>query len=56
MPRDLLDQLDEGGRLVIPIGTRNSQQLQRITRRGEIFETEKLGLVSFVPLLEGTEG
>jgi len=56
VPQDLLDQLDEGGRLVIPIGTRNSQQLQRITRRGDIFKIEKLELVSFVPLLEGTEG
>ena len=55
MPQDLLHQLDEGGRLVIPIGTRSSQQLQRITRRGNTFETEELDLVSFVPLLEGTE-
>ena len=55
VPQDLLHQLDEGGRLVIPIGTRSSQRLQRITRRGNAFETEELELVSFVPLLEGTE-
>lgn len=55
VPQDLLDQLDEGGRLVIPIGRRGGQKLQCITRRGNAFETEELGLVSFVPLVEGTD-
>ena len=54
IPQALLDQLDEGGRLVIPVGPRGRQELVEITRRGERFERRSLGLVSFVPLLGGT--
>ena len=56
VPQDLLEQLDDGGRLVVPVGTRGGQRLECITRRGNAFESEALGLVSFVPLVEGTEG
>ena len=56
VPQELLEQLDEGGRLVIPIGRRDGQRLQCITRRGNVFETEELGLVSFVPLVKGIDG
>ena len=54
VPEALLQQLDEGGRLVIPVGPRGRQELFEITRRGENFERRSLGLVSFVPLLGGT--
>jgi len=54
IPPELLDQLDEGGRLVIPVGGRRGQQLIRITRRGNDFEREQLLPVTFVPLVEGT--
>jgi len=54
VPEALLQQLDEGGRLVIPVGPRGRQELLEITRRGENFERRSLGLVSFVPLLGGT--
>jgi protein-L-isoaspartate(D-aspartate) O-methyltransferase len=54
LPDALLQQLDEGGRLVIPVGPRGRQELLEITRRGEQFERRNLGLVSFVPLLGGT--
>lgn len=54
IPPALLEQLDEGGRLVIPVGPRGRQELLEITRRGEQFERRSLGLVSFVPLLGGT--
>ena len=54
VPQALLDQLDEGGRLVIPVGPRGRQELMEITREGEQFERRSLGLVSFVPLLGGT--
>ena len=47
---------DEGGHLIIPIGMRGEQRLRRITRRGDTFENEELGLVSFVPLVGGTDG
>jgi len=55
-PRSLLDQLAIGGRLVLPHGDVDHQQLVRITRRdAERFDQEELGDVRFVPLL-GAEG
>jgi protein-L-isoaspartate(D-aspartate) O-methyltransferase len=54
MPRVLLDQLSpNGGRLVAPIGPDGRQELVRITRKGEELQTERLGIVSFVPLVKG---
>jgi protein-L-isoaspartate(D-aspartate) O-methyltransferase len=55
IPPELLDQLDEGGRLVIPIGARGQQTLVRVTRHGNELEREELLPVSFVPFVEGTE-
>jgi protein-L-isoaspartate(D-aspartate) O-methyltransferase len=55
-PRSLLDQLAIGGRMVLPHGDVEHQQLVRITRRdAERFDQEELGDVRFVPLL-GVEG
>ena len=57
VPVALLKQLSPGGRLIIPIGPEGRQELIRITRRvdarGEEFVTERLGLVAFVPLVQG---
>jgi protein-L-isoaspartate(D-aspartate) O-methyltransferase len=54
MPRILLDQLSpNGGRLVAPIGPDGRQELVRITRKGDELTTERLGIVSFVPLVTG---
>jgi protein-L-isoaspartate(D-aspartate) O-methyltransferase len=55
VPPELYEQLDEGGRLVIPIGARGRQTLLRVTRVGNAFEREELLPVSFVPFVEGTE-
>jgi protein-L-isoaspartate(D-aspartate) O-methyltransferase len=55
VPPDLCEQLDEGGRLVIPIGARGEQTLLRVTRHGDEFQREELLPVSFVPFVEGTE-
>jgi protein-L-isoaspartate(D-aspartate) O-methyltransferase len=55
VPQALLAQLSpKGGRLIVPVGGDGTQELMRITRRDEHFVREKLGLVSFVPLLGGT--
>ena len=54
VPQALLDQLDDGGRLVIPIGGGGAQKLVCITRQGDEVQERSLGLVSFVPLVEGT--
>lgn len=55
IPQRLLEQLDEGGRMLIPIGRRGHQSLLCVCRRGNEFERKELKSVSFVPLLEGTE-
>jgi protein-L-isoaspartate(D-aspartate) O-methyltransferase len=53
VPAALLEQLGNGGRLVMPVGPERDQQLLRITRRGEHFDREVLGPATFVPLLQG---
>ncbi len=54
-PESLLDQLGDGGRLVIPVGDRFSQTLWRVTRRGHQMDYEDLGGCRFVKLV-GEEG
>ncbi len=53
VPRELLDQLAVGGRLVVPVGPEGEQELMRFTRREEGVKPESLGRVAFVPLLGG---
>jgi protein-L-isoaspartate(D-aspartate) O-methyltransferase len=53
VPAALLEQLADGGRLVIPVGRAGAQELLCIRRAGAEFVRERLDLVSFVPLLEG---
>jgi protein-L-isoaspartate(D-aspartate) O-methyltransferase len=50
VPRPLLEQLTEGGRLVIPVGDDQGQVLMRITRGAAGFEEERLGECRFVKL------
>ncbi|MBF7997162.1 MULTISPECIES: protein-L-isoaspartate(D-aspartate) O-methyltransferase [Rahnella] len=52
IPQDLLQQLDEGGVMVLPVGE-ESQTLQRVTRRGDDFVAETVEAVRFVPLVKG---
>ena len=55
VPRSLLAQLGEGGRLVMPRGGRDEQTLIRVTRDRDQYHEEVLGPVRFVPLI-GAEG
>jgi protein-L-isoaspartate(D-aspartate) O-methyltransferase len=55
VPPTLLQQLDEGGRLVLPVGQRFSQILQVWQRQGEQFSHTTITAVAFVPLI-GEEG
>ncbi|MBU9835058.1 protein-L-isoaspartate(D-aspartate) O-methyltransferase [Rahnella aquatilis] len=52
IPQDLLQQLDDGGVLILPVGEEN-QTLQRVTRRGGEFVAETIEAVRFVPLVKG---
>lgn len=54
-PRALIDQLADGGRLVVPTGDREDQTLIKVTRRRDAIEQENLGMCAFVPLI-GQEG
>lgn len=50
VPRVLLEQLDEGGRLVIPVGGRLGQYLEIWLRQGSKYTKDVLVPVAFVPL------
>ncbi|AVO54869.1 protein-L-isoaspartate(D-aspartate) O-methyltransferase [Ectopseudomonas oleovorans] len=53
VPQALLDQLAPGGRMVIPVGTGDVQQLLLIVREENGFSRHVLDAVRFVPLLNG---
>lgn len=52
VPSALLEQLAQGGRMVVPVGSsRGVQKLQLITRTPECFQQKTLETVTFVPLI-----
>ena len=53
IPEKLLQQLASGGRMVMPVGPPGYQELMLVTRKGDHFEQQSLGGVSFVPLVPG---
>jgi protein-L-isoaspartate(D-aspartate) O-methyltransferase len=53
VPPPLLAQLAEGGRMIIPVGDPDAQQLQLIQKRHGQAHTELRELCRFVPLLSG---
>ena len=54
-PQALLDQLADGGKMVIPIGDRNSQTLTVFERGGKTYRPSQSIACRFVPLV-GSEG
>ena len=54
VPPALIEQLKEGGRLVIPVGGRWGQSLRTSRKRGDELETEELCRCVFVPLVRGS--
>jgi protein-L-isoaspartate(D-aspartate) O-methyltransferase len=60
IPPELVEQLDDGGRMIIPIGAQLGargpmQKLLRVTRHGSEIEQQELLPVNFVPMVAGTE-
>ena len=53
VPAALIDQLGDGGRLVIPLGHGGAQDLKLITRIGDQLEEQILERVAFVPMVSG---
>lgn len=51
VPEPLKGQLADGGSLLVPVGSRWSQELMRVMRSGDEFSEEDLGGCVFVPLL-----
>jgi len=51
IPRPLTDQLKEGGRMVIPVGGRASQDLVKVTKKRGKLVKESLGGCRFVKLI-----
>lgn len=53
VPQELLDQLADGGRLVIPVGEDGDQQLMVFDKTGDEVSSMVIEPVRFVPLLSG---
>jgi len=53
LPTAYQDQLCDGGRLIIPIGPPDHQQMFRFTRHGDDWYGDRLGNFGFVPLVSG---
>ena len=51
IPEALVNQLADGGRLVIPVGSRYEQNLVKVTRHGRDTSLEYLGPCRWVPLI-----
>jgi protein-L-isoaspartate(D-aspartate) O-methyltransferase len=51
VPSPLKEQLAEGGRLVLPVGSQDGQMLERWTREGDDFRCQRIAPVAFVPLV-----
>ena len=51
IPKPLLEQLADGGRLVIPVTRGSDQELIRVTRVGNEYKESWLCRVRFVPLI-----
>jgi len=54
LPQKLLEQLGDGGCLVIPVGPAGRQVLTLVRRTPDGLEETSLGAVSFVPLVHGS--
>ena len=54
VPPELVEQLAEGGRMIIPVGQEDAQQLQLIEKRNGAPRTAWRELCRFVPMISGS--
>ena len=54
-PKALLEQLKDGGHLILPVGGRGMQNLEIWERDGDNFDSKTETVVAFVPL-RGEQG
>ena len=50
IPRELLAQLKAGGRLILPLGFEDTQELTLLTKTDEGLDSTEFGAVRFVPM------
>jgi protein-L-isoaspartate(D-aspartate) O-methyltransferase len=50
IPQPLVDQLADGGRMLVPVGPKEEQVLKLVTKRGPALEAVDVAPVRFVPL------
>jgi protein-L-isoaspartate(D-aspartate) O-methyltransferase len=55
VPPALIDQLKDGGRMIIPVGTPGHQQLMLLRKRGTIVEKKGVLSVRFLPMTRKSE-
>ncbi len=55
IPKALVEQLVDGGQMVIPVGERYQQNLIRVTKRGDELAKEPLQATLFVPMTGAAE-
>ena len=51
LPRELMEQVAIGGRLVIPVGSLEAQELMKVSRTAEAYSVQTLGSCRFIPLI-----
>lgn len=51
LPVSLYDQMNDGARMVVPVGEHGDQRLIVVNRDGDQFYQEQMAAVSFVPLI-----
>ncbi|MEM8943588.1 MAG: protein-L-isoaspartate(D-aspartate) O-methyltransferase [Planctomycetota bacterium] len=56
IPRPLVEQLKEGGQMIVPVGERYQQNLYRVTKRDGKLRREALRATLFVPMTGAAEG
>ena len=51
LPRELMDQLVVGGRFVVPVGSKEAQELMKVSRTADGYSVRTLVSCRFVPLI-----